>query len=137
MNLSQWTGSCSARAAKPNQPVPRITCKTASAWPGTLAGRHTASINPVGPTTNVLRTIPCILRPYMIFSPKAPYAAATRLSGSVSSGNGSECLPRNFACALRLSPLTPSTGTFALSKAAWRSRKSHASVVQPGVLSRG
>ena len=81
--------------------------------------------------------VPTVFLPYIVFSPQAPYFSMTFLSASVSSGNFSLYLVRNFTCFSALSGEMPSTATPAFSKVLRLSLNWHASFVQPGVSSAG
>src|SRR5690349_15399452 len=95
------------------------------------------AIFPSGSTTNVDRITPVTFLPYMVFSPNAPYACRTSLSGSLSSGNVTPSRSRNFASLAGLSGEIPSTAyPWACSESS-ESRKSHACLVQPGVIAAG
>ena len=87
--------------------------------------------------TTVVRMMPMETRPYMFFSPQAPYFSITWPSGSESSGNESPSLPANLQCESIESLLMPSTSAPSArssGNAAWNSL---ASVVHPGVSSLG
>ena len=92
---------------------------------------------PSAPTTKVDRITPTVFLPYSVFSPYAPYASRTERDGSASSGNVSCCASRNFASFSGLSGEMPTTSIPAPSSEARLSRKSQASLVQPGVMAAG
>ena len=81
--------------------------------------------------------MPMNLRPYIDFSPQAPYFSDTAWSVSASSGKGSLYLPANLAWLAPESGLMPSTTAPAFWSAECSSRKAQASRVQPGVSSFG
>src|SRR6186713_1343717 len=92
---------------------------------------------PSGPTQTVDRITPVTFFPYIIFSPKAPYAVIVFFDGSDSSANGSLYFARNFWCDVASSPDTPRTTTPSFWSVFQSSRKPQASFVQPGVSSFG
>lgn len=94
-------------------------------------------MRPFGSMTNVDRMVPVTGLPYIIFCPYAPYARATTLLGSLSSGKGSSYFSRNRSCDPSESFETPYTTAPGLPSRAIESRKSQASRVQPGVWSFG
>ena len=87
--------------------------------------------------TKVERITPVTVRPYSCFSPYAPYAVSTALSGSDRSGNVSDSASRNFASFSGLSGEIPMTSKPASLSVPRLSRKSHACFVQPGVIAAG
>ena len=107
-------------------------------WSAALATRFQCLTTlPSPPIQTVERMTPVVFFPYIIFSPKAPYFVITFLSGSQSSGKGSLYFFVNFAWASGPSGDTPSTTAPVFLMSPQRSRKPHASLVQPGVSSRG
>src|SRR5262245_4123971 len=92
---------------------------------------------PSGPIQTVERITPVVFLPYIIFSPHAPYFIITFLSGSESSRNGSLYFFVKLAWEVAPSGEMPSTTASCFSIAWYRSRKPHASLVQPGVSSFG
>ena len=81
--------------------------------------------------------MPIDFLPYMFFSRQAPNFSAVLWSGSASSGKLSLCLPLNLTWLATSSGLTPKTFAPSFFSSCERSRKAHASRVQPGVSSRG
>jgi hypothetical protein len=98
---------------------------------------NAASTAPSAPTTTVERITPVTVRPYMDFSPKAPYAVSTARSVSDRSGKVRPCSSRKRRRASGSSGLTSSTSSPAEEKSVRLSRKSQAWVVQPGVEAAG
>ena len=94
-------------------------------------------MRPSGPIQTVDRITPTIFLPYIVFSPYAPYDRMTLRSGSESSMNGSRYLDANRWCEAASSPDTPITTAPSSRRSSQASRKPHASLVQPGVSSRG
>ncbi|SHU63385.1 Uncharacterised protein [Mycobacteroides abscessus subsp. abscessus] len=92
---------------------------------------------PFSSTTNVDRMTPSTIFPYSFFSPKAPYAVSVVLSGSESSGKFTPSRSRNLASFSGLSGEMPMTSRPASLSSARLSRKSHACLVQPGVMAAG
>ena len=70
-------------------------------------------------------------------SPHTPYASQTDLSSSAISVNGRPNFSMNLSCRAAESALTPITTAFFAVIASCASRKPHASLLQPGVLSFG
>ena len=59
--------------------------------------------------TNVERSMPMYVLPYMLFSTHVPYCSATSCSSSERSVNGRPYFSRNLTCFFGLSGLTPRT----------------------------
>src|SRR5690606_22286590 len=114
-----------------------IRSSTACAWPGTFTLRHSASRTPPGPIRNVLRMTPTWRLPYSIFSPITSNARHHDSSSSATSGNGAASLSRKRAWEATESRDTPMIAQFLRRNFGYRSRKSCASRVHPGVLSFG
>src|SRR6185312_7093608 len=95
------------------------------------------SIFPSGSITNVERITPVTVLPYICFSPYAPQVVSTSLSASESNGKVRPSLSRNLASFAGLSGEMPSTSRPAPFNSARLSRKSQASLVQPGVPAAG
>ncbi len=115
-----------------------MASRTSAGWRAASATRgQWRRTTPSGPTQTVERITPIVLRPYIVFSPQAPHCVMTFRSGSESRGNGSRCWAANLACDSAPSGEMPTTATPARWSSAQRSRKPQASLVQPGVLSRG
>ncbi len=95
------------------------------------------SILPSSSTRNVERMTPWTTLPYIFFSPNAPHAVSVAFSGSDSSGKVRPSLSRNFASLAGLSGEIPTTSRPAPLSSSRLSRKSHACLVQPGVLAAG
>ena len=69
--------------------------------------------------------------------PHTPYASQIDLFSSATNVNGRPNFSMNLSCRAAESALTPSTTAFFAVIASWLSRKPHASLLQPGVLSFG
>jgi hypothetical protein len=115
----------------------RTAASTSSACPFTDTFGQCASTRPSSPISTVERMMPSIGLPYRTFSPHAPYAVSTAPSASLRSGKFRPNLSRNLQCDAIESLLTPKMRAPSLAKAGPASRKASASIVQPGVLSRG
>src|SRR5215475_9466613 len=87
--------------------------------------------------TNVERITPVTVLPYSCFSPYAPYASRVVLSTSLTSGNVNMSRSRNLASFSGLSGEMPTTWYPDFVREASESRKSHACLVQPGVMAAG
>lgn len=79
--------------------------------------------------------MPMYVLPYKDFSTQAPYFSATSCFVSASRTYGRSNLAMNLSCEARESGLIPRTTAPAFVNVRCASRKSHASLVQPGVSS--
>src|SRR5438067_12681854 len=61
---------------------------TRAPWPALRILRWSTAMRPAGSTTTVVRITPTTLRPYIVFSPCAPYRVATLFPSSDRSANG-------------------------------------------------
>jgi hypothetical protein len=87
--------------------------------------------------TNVVRSLPQKVLPYIDFSTHTPYRSATEWSESASSVKLRPWPSWNFFTAFTGSGDTPRTTAPAASYSSTRSRTPHACVVQPGVSALG
>ena len=99
--------------------------------------RSTSVTTPSASMTNVVRSLPMKVLPYIDFSTQTPYRSATAWSSSASSGKFRPCLSWNFLTAFTGSGETPRTTAPAASYSSTWSRTPHACVVQPGVSALG
>jgi len=105
--------------------------------PSTLTFAKILWIIPSLPMMKVVRSIPITFLPYMFFSLYTPYAEATLLSVSASSGIFRLFLSLKLACFVTLSGLMPMTTDPVSSILVFASRNPDASLVQPDVSAFG
>src|SRR6187200_1477273 len=115
----------------------RAASKTSRACPGTRTLGQIWMMRPSAPIRNVLRRTPINLRPYIDFSPQAPYAVSIPLASSEASAMDRRYLALNLSCAVTGSGETPRMAVPALAKSARKRENSIASFVQPGVSALG
>src|SRR5215813_11378544 len=115
----------------------RAASKTSRACPGTRTFCQIWMMRPSAPIRNVFRRTPINLRPYIDFSPQAPYAVSIFLASSEPKEMERRCLALNLSCVVTGSAETPRMAVPALVKSARKRENSMASFVQPGVSAFG
>src|SRR6185369_9226583 len=78
----------------------RAASKTSWACPGTRTFGQIWIMRLSAPIRNVFRRTPINLRPYIDFSPQAPYATSISLVSSEPSAMDRRCLALNLSCAV-------------------------------------
>src|ERR1700691_1524768 len=121
----------------PNYSISFSASITSSVCPFTFTFGNPRRTMPALSMMNVVRSMPINSRPYSDFILYTPYSLHTLLPGSASSGKFSSCLAMNLPCESVESALMPTTFAPSFLIGAILSRKLHASIVHPGVMSLG